>query len=180
MRKRKHESQLVGQRIAHTHAPLPLAPLHPACLPPLQQGYQLSRYSHRILLLPPGNPCAAAGLSTQACTTTTGRCSSWLLLSDAGSPPLSNTLHEIGHTFGLSHSAVYGATWEQGDTSSLMGASAPMRCFAAPSLYQLGWTFQMQDVPLDSLQIGKCREMIGAMPVTADWWVPVPAGLLQV
>ncbi len=96
----------------------------PRC--PDQTGIDTSAFTHRILLLPPGSPCASVGAGIQSCAfdDNVGTYGACFLLVKLETPvvPKSTILHELGHNLGLGHAAVYDPSnsINQKDTSSVM------------------------------------------------------------
>lgn len=102
------------------------------------QGINLSRFQHRIYVLPSTVPCSWAGLGNVGCL---GSCNSWTRRCDL----VDVVPHELGHNFGLGHARTDtnddgAAECEYCDGSSMMGyAGVGWRHFNAVQKNFLGW-----------------------------------------
>ncbi|GAX74021.1 hypothetical protein CEUSTIGMA_g1471.t1 [Chlamydomonas eustigma] len=114
-----------------------------------QPNIDVSLYQHRVLLMPPGTPCSSLGVEGMFYPDI-------FVLVNAGEPiPSSAFLHEFGHNLGLQHSSVLGGLPDsQEDTSSIMGAAGPMRCYNAPHIWQLGWGQPSNVIGFDDVPAG--------------------------
>lgn len=65
------------------------------------QGYNLAKFKHRVVVLPPNSPCRWAGMGMQACYPGS-RCVAWVK-GDLSRMPLDTIMHELGHNLNLQH-----------------------------------------------------------------------------
>eukprot|EP00887_Chlorella_sp_A99_P001072 scaffold14.g1072.t1 len=106
------------------------------------QGLDASKYSHLVLVMPPGvmlnGPCAAPGLGMVGPVCGSGPCQAWIA-GDLLEPQL--FAHELGHGLGFGHAGVQkGANWEEyGDASDTMGGCCAARGFSLAHHWQAGW-----------------------------------------
>lgn len=96
-------------------------------------GIPVDEYRHRLFMMPKGIACEWAGLGMLGCGP---YCYSWYN-GDYGIQH-SVLLHELGHNFGLMHSA--SPSDEYGDGSCAMGRCCTRRCFNSPQAWILGLT----------------------------------------
>jgi len=125
----------------------------------VERGINLSKYKHRIIILPPGVICAWAGLGSVNCGT---YCYIWALGSK--SMPLSVLWHELGHNMGLMHSSTPWA--EYGDTSCIMGTS-DLNCFNAVQSWRLKWQDAIDTLDMKNMKVGE--ELVYNLPLVGTY-----------
>jgi hypothetical protein len=116
------------------------------------QGINVSQYKHRMIMLPSSTKCPWEGLGEVGCF---GSCLTWYNGLAALDP--STILHELGHNFGLVHSAT--PTNEYGDTSCPMGGCCGNRCYNVPQLWGLGYVTPIKIFSETSIRNGIWHEV---------------------
>lgn len=97
-------------------------------------GVNLSKYSHRIYILPRNDPCGWGGLGTVGpCEHV---CRVWV--SGKVADKVAVYTHELAHNLGLGHAGYLGDSY--GDLSDMQGYCCKMRCWGAPHSDLLNWT----------------------------------------
>ncbi|PSC71116.1 hypothetical protein C2E20_5435 [Micractinium conductrix] len=102
------------------------------------RGIDLSRYKHRVYLIPPGQ-CGFVGLGYIGCDGSYA-CRSWIGADFWATPQA--IVHEMGHNLYMAHA---GGTNSEGvfddyfDDSGTMGYCCQHRCPNTPHAWQLGW-----------------------------------------
>ncbi|PSC74160.1 hypothetical protein C2E20_2632 [Micractinium conductrix] len=102
------------------------------------RGIDLSRFKHRVYLIPPGQ-CGFVGLGYIGCDGSY-TCRSWIGADFWATPQA--IVHEMGHNLYMGHA---GATNSEGvfdeyaDDSGTMGYCCQDRCPNTPHAWQLGW-----------------------------------------
>ncbi|KAG2493860.1 hypothetical protein HYH03_008076 [Edaphochlamys debaryana] len=151
-------------------------------------GVDLSKYTHRLLVLPPGlrewaGPnCSWTGLATLGPAArledgSYGVGVAWV--SGSYSRSLMAYLHELGHNLWLGHAGV--GSCDECDWSSAMGMCCRTRCFNGPHSWQLGWAKPLREggvLSAHSLPAGEVRRVTlpaalvsreSLVVVRADW-----------
>ena len=107
----------------------------------------LTKYRHRMLMLPNGVPCGWAGLGTLGCGPS---CFTWY--NGVYGTELNVVMHELGHNFGLHHSSTLNE--EYGDGSCIMGGCCGNRCYNIPQSWVLSLTQPVNTYNATSLGTG--------------------------
>ncbi|KAL4440139.1 hypothetical protein ABPG75_003140 [Micractinium tetrahymenae] len=102
------------------------------------RGIDLSKYKHKVYLLPP-SACAFVGLGYQGCEDTF-ECRVWIGADFWATPQA--IIHELLHNLYLAHAGAV-TPWsgynEYADLSGTMGYCCSDRCPNTPHAWQLGW-----------------------------------------
>jgi hypothetical protein len=93
-------------------------------------GYNLSQYTNKVYMLPPGSGCEWYGLGE------VGGGRTWIEARGCSYGYL--TAHELGHNLGMGHASTYGD--EYGDPTDFMGRSWGFTHVNGPHKIQMGWT----------------------------------------
>lgn len=96
----------------------------------------ITKYKHRLAMLPVGNACTFGGLGDVGCASF---CNTWY--NGNSGLQLEVIAHELGHNLGLMHSTTPG--YEYGDGSCIMGLSVGARCFNAPQSWKLNVSYPL-------------------------------------
>lgn len=116
-------------------------------------GYDLTKYTRRIALLPSMPQCKWAGLGSVGCSSF---CYAWVQSYIQDVPP-SIYFHELGHNLGLMHSSL--GDKEYGDSSCAMGISKNV-CFNSAHQWMLGWNKLVAEINSTNISPGKWETFI--------------------
>lgn len=115
-------------------------------------GLDLTRFKHRIYVIPITMSCAWLGIADVGCF---GWCRSWIRSSSSGLS-VQALFHELGHNHGLSHAT--GITGDEyGDFTSAMGGCCSIRCHNAPQASLLKWYKPIAVLTNQTLSPGTAR-----------------------
>ncbi|KAG2429997.1 hypothetical protein HYH02_013825 [Chlamydomonas schloesseri] len=137
-----------------------------------QYGVNLSKYRHRLVVLPQLASCGWKGLAEVGCG---DYCYAWV--KGVNARTLSTMFHELVHNLAAEHAAVPGSA-DYGDSSDPLGTCCATRCPNAPHAWQLGWAEPAAELGGGGLPAGVWRSFtlpssalsdVNMLRISADW-----------